>query len=550
MMTNQTNMRRRNKKNAKVFCCLILCVAIVTCLYSSLVVCARNNNNEYLVRAKEVIKWKKSSLDISKKKDLFSNDFLKDAGTSTSDWYAIALGRLGLSDSYYAYLAVIEKNIVERYQSKSQLDRVRATEWHRIGLAILSCGGDPTQLKNGTINLIEDGSYNRGKKMPLGAQGDNALFWGLILMDGMRYKVPEQAVDNREKLTHSILGMQKPDGGFAFGENSSPDATGMALQALAPYYNGDGAIRVAIDQAVNYLSKVQQLNGRFFTGGEENGESIVQVIIGLCSLGIDPASDPRFVKDGHSLVQALLSFQQPDGGFGHLSNQGKSDSIASEQALLALTALERFDKRMHNLYDFRNEPNVGIKEMILDLDTAIEELGDKPEPKKVKELYDNYLVIPPEERSYVRKYNMLADAMCTLSLPKKDESFWTSMNQNTGGRGYIIRLQDETEISSDTHFTNKDKELVLSLPQTIKGENEITYTVLLGKLQRAENRKDYKSVEDNLLKIEKEQFKGEAKNNEATKLIIVVVTLAIVLLALGSYKYWNWKQNGKNDTIV
>lgn len=528
----------------------MLCIAIMSSLIPLHSSYASSDHTEYLTIAKNVIKWKKSSLGISQKEDLFSNRLIKDAGTSTADWYAIALGRLGMSESYYAYLSVLEKNIIERYKSESQLDRVRATEWHRTGLAILSCGGDPTQIKNGKINLIEDGSYNRGKKIPLGAQGDNGLFWGLILMDGMRYKIPNQAVDNREKLVRSIIGRQQSDGGFAFGKNSSPDATGMVLQALAPYSNSDGEIRVAIDQAVNYLSKEQQPNGRFLTGKEENCESLVQVIIGLCSLGIDPEKDPRFVKDGHSLVQAFLGFQQPDGGFGHLSNQGKADSIASEQALLALAALERYDKRLHNLYDFRNEPNVGIKEQIEDLDAAIDELGNKPDPKRVKVLYDQYLVIPPEERSYVRNYKVLHDYMKSFDITKKDESFMTIMDQNSCGKGFIIRLQDETEIPNDTHFTNKDRDLAQSLLKTTNEQDKLTVTVLLGKLQRAENRQDYKSLETNLIKKEKQQLKNETKNKDFTKIVIVIVTFGIVGSVLGLYRFKTAKRKGKMSKIL
>ena len=431
-------------------------IMLVSLLTRSLSHAFEYKSNYYSV-AKEVINWKKNSLDIPSNKDLLSERSLIYAGTASIDWYAISLGRLGLSDSFKPYLDKVERNIITRYQAEGQLDRVRATEWHRTGLAILSCGGDPTRLKDGEINLVEDGSYNRGKKMALGAQGDNALFWGLILMDGMRYKIPETAVDTREKIIQSILGKQKLDGGFAFGNISSPDATGMALQALAPYYNIDGAIRVAIDQAVCYLSNIQQQNGRFLTNGEESCESLVQAIIGLCSLGINPEKDSRFVKNGHSLVEAFLTFQQPDRGFGHLSNQGRSDSMASEQALLALTALIRFDLRLRNLYDFRKEPDSSMKEMIRKLDIEIEQLKGKPENEKIEQLYLKYQEIPIQERSYVRNYGELLEAMNELNLTKSDENFWSSMNQNSSGAGTVIRIQDGTEIVINKHVSVSEK---------------------------------------------------------------------------------------------
>lgn len=432
-------------------------IMLVSLLTRSLSHAFEYKSNYYSV-AKEVINWKKNSLDIPSNKDLLSERSLIYAGTASIDWYAISLGRLGLSDSFKPYLDKVERNIITRYQAEGQLDRVRATEWHRTGLAILSCGGDPTRLKDGEINLVEDGSYNRGRKMALDAQGDNALFWGLILMDGMRYKIPETAVDTRENLVKSILGKQRSDGGFAFGNISSPDATGMALQALAPYYNIDGAIRVAIDQAVCYLSNIQQQNGRFLTNGEESCESLVQAIIGLCSLGINPEKDSRFVKNGHNLVEAFLSFQQPDRGFGHLSNQGRSDSIASEQALLALTALIRFDLRLRNLYDFRKEPDSGIKEMIQKLDTEIEQLKGKSEKEEIEQLYLKYMEIPVQERSYVRNYGELLEVMNEFNLTKNNENFWPSMNQNSSGAGTVIRIQDGKEIVINKQVSVNKKE--------------------------------------------------------------------------------------------
>ena len=488
---------RKNKKiGMRNFICIMLGVVMAASLFSCPVTYASNGGSEYLIAAKEIIEWKKDSLHIPRKEDLFSKQFLTGAGTSSADWYAIAMGRLGFSNSYYAYIDVAEKNIVDRYQSKDQLDRIRATEWHRSGLAILSCGGDPTQLKDGKINLVQDGSYNRGKKMPLAAQGNNALFWGLILMDAMRYKIPDDAVDHRENVIQSILEKQHMDGGFTFGGKSSPDATGMALQALAPYYNSMETTRVAIDKAIKYLSNEQQSNGRLLSGGEENCESIVQAIIGLCSVGINPDVDERFVKDGHSLVQAMMSFRQPDGGFGHLPNQEKSDSIASEQVLLALTALDRFDKRLHNLYDFRNEPNVGIKELISDLDDQIGELGENPDSNIVEVLANNFLVIPIEERSYVRNYSILINTMNELNIPDHSVDLFRGMNQNSSGNGYIINLLDEMEVNSQ----------------------------------------EYKQVDQNPLK-ENQEIK-KVKNKSRTEITVKKIFLIVVEIFIASVLIW------------
>lgn len=60
---------------------------------------------------------------------------------------------------------------------------------------------------------------------------------------------------------------------------------------------------------MEYLSGKQDSSGTF---GSAEADS--QVVIALCSLGIDPEADSRFVKNA-DLLTALLSYQNSDGGF-------------------------------------------------------------------------------------------------------------------------------------------------------------------------------------------------------------------------------------------
>ena len=98
--------------------------------------------------------------------------------------------------------------------------------------------------------------------------------------------------------------------------------------------------------------------------GTESSESCAQVLTALCSLGIDPQSDSRFIKNGNTVLDNLMSFRQEDGGFVHAyvydasnpaSIPDESDFLAGGQAAYALTAFCRYKNNMKNLFNLRPE---------------------------------------------------------------------------------------------------------------------------------------------------------------------------------------------------
>ena len=98
--------------------------------------------------------------------------------------------------------------------------------------------------------------------------------------------------------------------------------------------------------------------------GTESSESCAQVLTALCSLGIDPQSDSRFIKNGNTVLDNLMSFRQEDGGFVHAylydasnpaSIPDESDFLAGGQAAYALTAFCRDKNNMKNLFNLRPE---------------------------------------------------------------------------------------------------------------------------------------------------------------------------------------------------
>ena len=146
------------------------------------------------------------------------------------------------------------------------------------------------------------------------------------------------------------------------GDAPDSDLTGMALQALAPYYQVKGYEKVtaAIDRALEALSTLQQQDGGYATMGIATSESTAQVLTALCALGIDPMQDARFVKGGSWTVENLLTYHISGSGFMHVkagaSNNGggaagEVNGMATEQAYYALTAYQRLLDGKTSLYD-------------------------------------------------------------------------------------------------------------------------------------------------------------------------------------------------------
>ena len=138
---------------------------------------------------------------------------------------------------------------------------------------------------------------------------------------------------------------------------ADPDTTGTALTALAAYADR-AAVKSFIDKAVAGLSKAQNSNGSY---GNVNSDAMV--IIGLTAVGIDPASDERFVKGGCSLADALLLYvNDTRNGFttaavGAVNGEStqKAAALATEQGFRALVTLEKLaslngDSKSFNIY--------------------------------------------------------------------------------------------------------------------------------------------------------------------------------------------------------
>ncbi|OBZ08821.1 hypothetical protein A8L34_21920 [Bacillus sp. FJAT-27264] len=280
------------------------------------------------------------------KKDIANTaKYITSAGT-LSDWQAIGLARSG-NTVPASYLSGLKNQLVE---SKGEFRKV--TDYERIALAAAAVGSDPQSISG--YNLIEK-IYNNAN---MTAQGSNGVIFALTALDSGAYNVPANAQWTRERLVDWLLKQQTKEGGFplSVGGTADVDITAMTVTALSNYKD-QALVKAAIEKALGWLSSQQLENGGYKSYGAENSESVSQVIIALTAVGTG-LNDPRFVKAKGGLLSNLATFKQADGGYAHALSDKTSNSIATEQALLALAAYDRFLNDKDKLYSFSAAPVV------------------------------------------------------------------------------------------------------------------------------------------------------------------------------------------------
>ena len=220
------------------------------------------------------------------------------------------------------------------------------TEYSRVILAWTAIGRDATNV--GGFNLLEPLADFEQTVF----QGINGPIFALLALDCGNYDLPENTTGGtqatRDLYVDHIVRAELTDGGWSLGGGPAEiDMTAMALQALAKYRDRPDVDR-AVERAVELLSQQQNSAGGYNSDTTENSETIAQTIVALCELGIS-LEDPRFVKNGNTLVDALMRFRKEDGSFSHLLNES-SDLLATEQAFYALVAARRMEQGKSSLY--------------------------------------------------------------------------------------------------------------------------------------------------------------------------------------------------------
>lgn len=270
-----------------------------------------------------------------------------------NEWEIIDLARYGYTNvpMYETYYASVEEKVKE---TGAIIHKSKVTENERTILALTALGVDCTDVAG--YNILEplyDETF-------VTKQGINGVVFGLLAIDAANApdSLEEDGTNIREFLVQRILEAELAAGGWAFyGSATDPDMTGMAIQALAPYYDTNTDVKEAVDRALDKLSGMMTDDAGYESWGSVNSESAAQVVTALSALGIDADTDPRFVKNGISVLDNLISFKdEATGGFRHIKkdqngNVYGENAMATQQGTYALVAYYRYKHGMPALYD-------------------------------------------------------------------------------------------------------------------------------------------------------------------------------------------------------
>ena len=364
-------------------------------------------------------------------------------GVAGGEWAVLGLARSGCGSEDY-FEKYIKNAAAEIKEKKGILSERKNTEYSKTVLALGALGVNPENIEG--YNLVKP-LYDFESTV---FQGINGAIWALIALESRDFSI--DASDAKEQYVKHILKNKLEGGGWSMMSDGAVEAdiTAMALTALRPFRNLP-EVSAAVDEALEVLSEIQHENGSFESVGTENAESCAQVLTAISELGIS-LDDSRFVKNGNSVYDALMSFALDDGSFEHIHGAG-TNLIATEQALYALCAVKRAENGMGGLFDFRDVPlkenetgenrNSGIKRHdIIYPDRTFSDIIGKDYEKEISELASRGIINGMTEALYLPEEGLTraqfaAITVNALGLPLNEYDGFTDVKNDDWFYGYV-----------------------------------------------------------------------------------------------------------------
>ncbi len=379
----------------KLVCVLFVFFLSFPCCYAT----PKSTAEKLDIAIENIISYKKSQSNGY----IINSDVLENVFDFSDAKLVVALSQGGFSDNYNNYSAVLNNFISDKYSTNEKLYSLPAATGAQMSLAMLACNANPYTIKgaNGkSYDFLADNIYNRDTAYSLGKNGLEGYAWGLIALDAYNYDYDVDILKFREDIMAKIVDSQLPDGTYTSTDSTSPYyLSALSILALAKDYNNERRkyeireqtielkkeldkkrkeegikvtfeefekeygiedeptlyhyVDMCIDKSLSVLSKKQSDDGSYKAYSKSNIKTTSAVITALCTLGINPDEDARFIKHGNNLLDGLLKYQQKDGSFKVDEN---SDVTAeTTDALCALISFKRFLNNQKPLYDFSDK---------------------------------------------------------------------------------------------------------------------------------------------------------------------------------------------------
>ena len=351
--------------------------------------------------------------------------------------------------------ATIEQGKLDKYyesvvkQLNTSSTNMRVTDLARVALALEAMGKNPTDV--GGFNVLE-AIYNHKDMM---TDSSNCPIFGLLALDGRNYEIPKDAKWSRKNLVEQILKFQKASGGFGLSldnDTTGIDMTGMALQALAPYYDNSAypEVKPAVDKALKHFKDNITINAGFLDMGSENSCTTAQVLTAVSALNIDPTvKENGFVQNGNNMISNLHTYKKDAGFAWHATMQGQE--MATQQVTYALVAYQRMEEGQTRLYDFTDvpeekpsvDPEEEDKKAAKEVEDQIKAIGEvtlesKSAIEAARVAYEN---LSETQKKLVTNLETLTKAETELKKLETEASKGTitlTVERITIGQGYFV----------------------------------------------------------------------------------------------------------------
>ncbi len=244
------------------------------------------------------------------------------------------------------------------------------TEYMKAFAKLTSAGIDPENVDG--KNLVEQFANLSFADV---ANQPNQAIAALIALDTHDIQLPTTSEISREALIDYIISMQGDLGGWVYNQKGDDlDTAGLALVALAPYYESHSEVKSAVDKFVNWVSSTQASDGTISGQWGASAATTAQVVMGLTAVGIDPAGDLFTKSQGKTLIDQLMSYYDADENRFYYLHWETGDPVMDEgfatpQSFTALSAYKVFKQSGQpvGLYDYSTVDYAPVRKVKFDI---------------------------------------------------------------------------------------------------------------------------------------------------------------------------------------